>query len=88
MPQNNPSLNQWQMRHQQALSAVKAAEARRDPQAIRQAYEQLRQINMAKPDGQAKPKGRMGNAPANAPARQKRGVLSTINDALRGALPQ
>lgn len=87
MPQQNPRLVQWQQRHAQAMAAVKAAEARRDQQAIRAAYENLRNINMAKPDGMATAQGQ-GSKPAK-PAAPKRsgglsGILSTVNNALRG----
>lgn len=81
MPSTNPRLPQWQARHRQALAAVKAAEASGDPQAVRSAYATLREVNVAKPDGQAAPP-----KPKKGPVR--RGVLSTVTETLRGALPK
>lgn len=75
MPQQNPNLAQWQQRHARALAAVKAAEATRDQQAIRSAYDGLRQVNTAKPAGQATRKGASGTAP-------RQGILSKITQAL------
>jgi hypothetical protein len=92
MSQNNPRLSQWQTRHQQAMSAVKAAEAAGNPQAVQQAYEELSRVNIAKPDGQAIGKGTAGRPavparPAQSPSstRSLRGVLSTVNETLKGA---
>lgn len=62
------------------MAAVKQAEATRDPQRVRQAYEQLRAVQTAKPDGQA--------APPKPKAPRRQGVLSTITNVLRGNQPQ
>lgn len=91
MPQS-PAMPQWQQRFDAASAAVRAAEQSKDPQRVRAAYEQLRQVQSVRPIGPSPVLKRPGakpsqqtRPPANPASGGVPGVFNYIRDALSGA---
>lgn len=85
--QSDPRLVQWEQRRRAAMAQVQAAEQSGDPARVRQAYDQLRTVQTARPGRSAQGGGDFGGQrrQSASPAPQREGgIVNYIKNALSG----